>query len=105
MIRHMQYPHQHRKRTILKKQDSKLIKITKATPDYEVLRPFVGWLPMDIIKKTFKNTTQYARTPMSAILKKYYKSPYPAFNVKIRNEPVATDTVYSDTPVVDDGSK
>ena len=36
------------------KQDSKLIKITKATPDYEVLRPLFGSLFMDIIKKPSK---------------------------------------------------
>ena len=36
--------------------------------------------------------------------KKTYHSPFPAFNLKFRSEPVATDTVYSDTPAVDDGS-
>ena len=87
------------------KQDSKPIKITKKTPDYEALRPIFGWLPIDIIKKTFKSTTQYTRTPMSTIIKQHYKSSYPAFNVKRRDETIATDTVYSDTPVVDDGSK
>jgi hypothetical protein len=85
--------------------ESKPIKITKTTPDFEALRPFFGWMPIDVIKKTCKSTTQYARTPMSAILKNHYKSPYPAFNIKRRNEPVATDTIYSDTPAIDDGSK
>ena len=33
-----------------------------------------------------------------------YKSPFPAANVNHRHEPVATDTVYSDTPAIDDGS-
>ena len=42
---------------------------------------------------------------MSTIIKQHYKSSYPAFNVKRRDETIATDTVYSDTPVVDDGSK
>ena len=60
---------------------------------------------MDIIMKTFKSTTQYARVPMSVILKTHYKSPYPAYNFKRRDESVATDTYYSDTPDVDDGSK
>jgi hypothetical protein len=39
-------------------------------PDYEQLRPPLGWLPIDAIKKTFKHTTQLARMPMSTILKK-----------------------------------
>lgn len=59
---------------------------------------------MDVIKKTFGCTTQYARTQMSAILKNHYRSRFPALNVKRRDEPVATYTVYSDTPAIDDGS-
>ena len=41
---------------------------------------------------------------MSTLLKKHYKSPFPALNVHRRDEAVATDTVYSDTPAIDDGS-
>ena len=40
---------------------------------------------------------------MSTILKKHYKSPFPAMNVHRRNEPIATDTVYSDTPATGSG--
>jgi hypothetical protein len=48
-------------------------------PDYETLRPFFGWSPStDTIKHTFEVTTQYARMPMSTVLKKRYKSPNPA---------------------------
>ena len=36
---------------------------------------------------------------MSAILKKHYKSPFPALHVKYRDEHVATDNVYSDTQI------
>jgi hypothetical protein len=55
------------------------------------------------IKKTFEQTTQYARMPHGTILKKHYKSPFPALNVQRRDEPVATDTVYSSTPAIDGG--
>ena len=41
---------------------------------------------------------------MSTVLKKHYKSPNPALNVHCCNEPIATDTVYSDTPAIDSGS-
>src|SRR4030095_521056 len=37
-------------------------------------------------------------------LKKRYKSPFPACNVTQRDEPVATDTVYLDTPAIDSGA-
>jgi hypothetical protein len=72
-------------------------------PDYRQLRPRLGWLPIDAIKKMFEHTTQLARMPMSTILKKQYKSPNPALNVHPRDEPVATDTIYSDTPAIDCG--
>ena len=72
-------------------------------PTYEKFRPLFGWLPTDTIKRTFEITTQYARMPMSTILKKRYKSPNPAVNVHRRDEPVATDTVFSDTPAIDGG--
>ena len=77
--------------------------INRQTPDYEALRPLFGWLPTDVIKRTFAATTQFARMPMSAVLQKHYKSPFPACNIHRRNESVATDTVYSDTPAVDSG--
>jgi hypothetical protein len=41
--------------------------------------------------------------PSDTILKKYYKSPFPALNVKPRDEPVATDTIFSNTPAIDGG--
>jgi hypothetical protein len=31
-------------------------------PDYGALRPFFGWLPTDVIKRTFAATTQHARS-------------------------------------------
>ena len=40
---------------------------------------------------------------MSTYLKRCFKSPHPALNVHRRNEPVTTDTVYSDTPAIDSG--
>ena len=38
-------------------------------------------------------------------MKRHLKSRNPALNVPRRNEAVATDTVYSDTPAVDSGVK
>ena len=73
-------------------------------PQYELMRPLFNWLPLNVIKKTFQLSTQYGRTPASAIMKKTYRSPFPALNVKRRSEPVATDTVYADTPAIDNGS-
>ena len=78
--------------------------VTTIEPNYETMRPLFGWLPTDVIKETFARTTQMARMPMSETLKNFFRSPYPAMNVHRRNEPVATDTFYSDTPAIDDGA-
>jgi len=37
-------------------------------------------------------------------LRKHCKSRFPDLNVHQRNEPVATDTIFLDTPAVDNGS-
>ena len=77
---------------------------TKSILDYSLLRPLFSWFPTDTIKRTFSLTTQYSRTPISIILKKNYKYHFPALNVHHRSETVATDTVYYDTPTIDNGS-
>jgi hypothetical protein len=77
---------------------------TKRYPDYDKLRPFFGWLNTDVIKKTFKHTTQYARLPIGQTLKKAFMSPNPALNFYRRNEAVACDIVYSDVPAIHDGT-
>ena len=42
--------------------------------------------------------------PHHDYLKKHFKSRNSVFNIPRRNEPVATDTVFSDTPAIHDGS-
>ena len=36
-------------------------------------------------------------------MRKHFKSRFPAFNIPHRNEAVATDTMFSDTPAIDSG--
>jgi hypothetical protein len=50
-------------------------------PDYDKFRLLSGWMNTKTIKKTLEQTTQYARMPNGTILKKHYKSPFPALNV------------------------
>ena len=42
--------------------------------------------------------------PHSDYLKKHFKSRNPVFDIPRRNEAVATDTIFSDTPAINDGS-
>ena len=73
--------------------------------DYELLRPFFAWAPSETIRRTIAVTTQYARGRVSDTIRQHWKSRFPACNVHRRNEAVATDTVFSDTPAVDSGVK
>jgi hypothetical protein len=71
---------------------------------YAELKPNFAWVPKNIIKKAYEATTQYARIPMSTLLTRHYKSPFPALNIPRQHEPIATGTVYSDTPAIDSGA-
>ena len=91
-------------------QDNNTTKIQTVTTtpqpfDFVKLQPFFGWSPILVIEKTFENTTQYARTlGLHTNMRKHYRSRFPALNVSRRNEPVATDTIFSDTPAIDSGA-
>jgi hypothetical protein len=79
--------------------------VKRVEPDYKKLRPMLGWIKADQIRRTFESSTQMGRMPAGEHLYRQYKSPNPAFNEhNRRSEPVATDTIFSDTPVVDDSS-
>ena len=76
-----------------------------AEVDWKSLRPSVGWQSEQGIQTTYKVTSRYGGTiPQHDNLKKHFKSRNPVFNISRRNEPVATDTVFSDTPAINDGS-
>jgi hypothetical protein len=77
--------------------------VSQVAPNFDLLRPLFGWAPADTINRTFAVTTQYARGRVSYTIKQHWRSRFPACNVKQRQELVATDTVFSDTPSVDCG--
>ena len=75
-------------------------------PDYEKFRPYFGWVNVDTVQKTMEQSTQWGVSlPKTFPMKRHLKSRNPALNVPRRHEPVATDTVFSDTPAVDSGVK
>ena len=74
-------------------------------PDWNALRPFFAWTSPSSIKDTFNVTTRHDTAPHTQdYIKKHFKSRNPVFNIPRRSEAVATDTIVSDTPAVDDGS-
>ena len=74
-------------------------------PDWNALRPFFAWTSPSSIQDTFNVTTRHGSAPHTQdYIKKHLKSRNPVFNIPRRSEAVATDTIFSDTPAVDDGS-
>ena len=74
-------------------------------PDWNALRPFFAWASRSSIKDNFNVTTRHGTAPHTQdYTKKHFKSRNPVFNIPRHSEAVATDTLISDTPAVDDGS-
>ena len=82
------------------------VESTPSKVDYEKYRPYFLHVPKHKVQKTFENTTQHATNIQSGIhVGMTLKSPYPAFNVWRRHEPVATDTIEAKVPAIDGGCK
>ena len=74
-------------------------------PDWNTQRPFLAWTSPSSIKDTFNVTTRHGTAPHTQdYIKKHFKSRNPVFSIPRCSEAVATDTIFSDTPAVDDGS-
>ena len=50
--------------------------------DYEKVQACLGFAPIEVIKKMFAKTTQYARNIVRLPLRTHLKSRFPAFNVR-----------------------
>ena len=73
-------------------------------PDWNTQRPFLAWTSPSSIKDTFNVTTRHGTAPDTQdYIKKHFKSRNPVFSIPRCREAVATDTIFSDTPAVDDG--
>ena len=74
-------------------------------PDWNTQRPFLAWTSPSSIKDTFNVTTRHGTAPNTQdYIKKYFKPRNPVFSISRCSEAGATDTIFSDTPAVDDGS-
>jgi hypothetical protein len=75
-------------------------RIKRKELDYKKLQPCLGFAPIDVTKRTMETTTQFARNIVRLPFRQHFISRFPALNVRRQNKPLATDTVWSDTPVV-----
>ena len=71
--------------------------------ELERARKYFGQATPEIIRLTFKHTTQYGRMPASSHLQKRFKSPNPVMNLHRRCEADATDQIFCDTPAMNGG--
>ena len=73
-------------------------------PDWNTQQPFLAWTSPSSIKDTFNVTTRHGTAPQTQdYIKKHFESRNPVFSIPRCSEAVATDTIFSDTPAVDDG--
>ena len=86
-------------------QHANLHQSSPQEPDWNTLRLVFAWTSPSSIKDTFNVTTRHGTAPHTQdYIKKHFKSRNPVFNIPRCSEAVATDTIFSDTPAVDDGS-
>ena len=78
-------------------------KLRRHFPHLDALKPYFGWASNEKIKQMLDKTTQHYRGVVHHPFRKHFKSQFPAANVRRRNEWVATDTFFCDTPAADDG--
>ena len=61
-----------------------------------------GWVNVGTVQKTIERSTEWGVSiPNTFPMKRHLKSRNPALNILRRHEPVATDTIFSDTPAED----
>ena len=73
-------------------------------PDYAKVQACLGYAPIEVMKKIFEKTTQFARNIVRLPFRTHLKSRFSALNVRRRNELVVMDTVWAVEPAVNDGS-
>ena len=74
-------------------------------PDWNTQRPSPAWTFPSSIKDTFNVTTRHGTAPNTQdYIKNHFKPRNPVSSIPRCSEDLATNTTFSDTPAVDDGS-
>ena len=63
--------------------------------DPALLRPYLGWRPLKIVKRTLARATQMARMIIRQPLRRHVKARFPHLNVTRIDEPVSIDPMFS----------
>ena len=74
-------------------------------PDWNTQRPSLAWTSPSSIKDSFNVTTRHETAPNTQdYIKHHFMPRNPVFSIPRCSEDVGTDTIFSETPAVDDGS-
>jgi hypothetical protein len=68
--------------------------------DLELISPYLGYRPLDIVHKTLENTTQLACTIWRFPLRKHVKARFPFLNHVRLAESVSMDTIFAVVPAI-----
>ena len=60
-----------------------------------LLRPYFGWRPEPVVKKTLERTTQMTRMILRKQMRRHKKARFPHMNVIRIDEPVSTDPLFT----------
>jgi hypothetical protein len=72
--------------------------LTRAKPiDAIKLQPYLGFRPLEVVRRTLEQTTQLARLATGLPMRRHVKALFPFLNRKRIDETVATDTFFSST--------
>ena len=63
--------------------------------DHKQYQAKLGWMPLNVIKKTLEHTTQLAKNYINLPLKRHFKSRFPELNRNRLQETYCTDTFFS----------
>ena len=70
--------------------------VQRHIPRYDNLRPYLGYIPVERVKKTFENTTQWYCASTRLPFRHHFQLRFPAANVRRLREMVATAPFFCD---------
>ena len=69
--------------------------------DPNILRKYLAWRPLEIVKKTLEHTTQLATSNIRYPMRRHFKSRNPFANVHRLDETVSTDPIFANCKSMD----
>ena len=67
----------------------------KTLADFENIRPFLGYRPIEVVKHTIENTTQLVKNIVRFPMRRHIRARFPGLNRNRLREKVATDTYFA----------